>query len=110
MEPPRTTAAGPPSFRPCSGISPSTPWIGAGGLTYFSEKIAQIPPRAPAGMGALRDGEKQVGAVHPVLRELEAMARSELRPERSRPWSVPTLLLLGGESPPVYRAGIERMQ
>jgi pimeloyl-ACP methyl ester carboxylesterase len=45
-----------------------------------------------------------------VLRELEAMSRYDLRPERFRDWNVPTLLLLGGDSPPVYRAGIERMQ
>ena len=61
-------------------------------------------------MRALPDWTKQVRAVHTVLRELEAMARYELRPERFRTWSIPTLLLLGGESPPVYRAGIERMQ
>jgi len=81
-----------------------------GALTYFYGKIAQIPPRALAALRALPDWDKQVRAVHTVLRELEAMARYELRPERFRAWSVPTLLLLGGESPPVYRAGIERMQ
>jgi len=79
-------------------------------LTYFYGQIAQIPPRALAAMRALPDWDKQVRVVHTVLRELEAMARYELRPERFRTWSVSTLLLLGGDSPPVYRAGIERMQ
>src|SRR5207244_6749044 len=77
---------------------------------YFYGRIAQIPPRALTAMRALPDWTKQVRAVHTVLRELEAMARYELRPERFRTWNIPTLLLLGGESPPVYRAGIERMQ
>jgi pimeloyl-ACP methyl ester carboxylesterase len=81
-----------------------------GALTYFYGQIAQIPPRALTAMRALPDWDEQVSAVHTVLRELEAMARYELRPERFRTWSIPTLLLLGGESPPVYRAGIERMQ
>ncbi len=81
-----------------------------GALEYFYGRIAQIPPRALAAMRALPDWTKQVRAVHTVLRELEAMARYQLRPERFRTWSIPTLLLLGGESPPVYRAGIERMQ
>jgi pimeloyl-ACP methyl ester carboxylesterase len=81
-----------------------------GALTYFYEQIAQIPSRALAAMRALPDWDKQVRAVHTVLRELEAMVCYELRPERFRTWRIPTLLLLGGESPPVYRAGIERMQ
>jgi pimeloyl-ACP methyl ester carboxylesterase len=79
-------------------------------LEYFFGTIAQIPPRALAAMRALPDWKKQVRAVHTVLRELEAMAGYSLRPERFRNWSIPTLLLLGGDSPPVYRAGIERMQ
>src|SRR5262249_8547607 len=79
-------------------------------LEYFYGTIAQIPPRALAAMRALPDWKKQVKAVHTVLRELEAMAGYSLRPERFRNWSIPTLLLLGGDSPPVYRAGIERMQ
>jgi pimeloyl-ACP methyl ester carboxylesterase len=81
-----------------------------GALTYFYEQIARIPPRALTAMRALPDWSKQVRAVHTVLRELEAMARYELRPEQFQTWSIPTLLLLGGDSPPVYRAGIERMQ
>jgi pimeloyl-ACP methyl ester carboxylesterase len=79
-------------------------------VTYFYERIAQIPPRALTAMRALPDWDNQVKAVHTVLRELEAMARYELSPGRFRTWSIPTLLLLGGDSPPVYRAGIERMQ
>jgi len=81
-----------------------------GALTYFYGQIAQTPPRALTAMRALPDWSKKVRAVHTVLRELEAMARYELRPERFRTWSIPTRLLLGGDSPPVYRAGIERMQ
>jgi pimeloyl-ACP methyl ester carboxylesterase len=81
-----------------------------GALEYFYARIAQIPPRALTAMRALPDWTEQVRAVHTVLRELEAMAGYRLQPERFRAWSIPTLLLLGGESPPVYRAGIERMQ
>jgi pimeloyl-ACP methyl ester carboxylesterase len=81
-----------------------------GALEYFFGQIAQMPPRALTAMRALPDWAKQVRAVHTVLRELEAMSRYDLRPERFRDWNVPTLLLLGGDSPPVYRAGIERMQ
>ncbi len=81
-----------------------------GALEFFYGRIAQIPPRSLTAMRALPDWGKQVRAVHTVLRELEAMARYELRPERFRTWSILTLLLLGGDSPPVYRAGIERVQ
>jgi len=81
-----------------------------GALEYFYGTIAQIPPRALAAMRGLPEWKKQVRTVHTVLRELEAMAAYSLRAERFRNWSIPTLLLLGGDSPPVYRAGIERMQ
>jgi pimeloyl-ACP methyl ester carboxylesterase len=83
---------------------------GEAALEYFYGTIAQIPPRALSAMRTLPAWDKQVRAVHTVLRELEAMANYELRPERFRAWRIPTLLLLGGDSPPVYRAGIERMQ
>ena len=39
-------------------------------------------------MRALPDWTKQVRAVHTVLRELDAMARYELRPERVRAWGI----------------------
>src|SRR5438105_11521577 len=81
-----------------------------GALEYFYGRIAQIPPRALTAMRALPDWTEQVRAVDTVLRELEAMARYRLQPERFHAWNIPTLLLLGGDSPPVYRAGIERMQ
>jgi pimeloyl-ACP methyl ester carboxylesterase len=79
-------------------------------LEFFYGQIAKIPPRALTAMRALPDWSKQVRAVHTVLRELEAMAAYALDPQRFRAWNIPTLLLLGGDSPPVYRAGIERMQ
>jgi pimeloyl-ACP methyl ester carboxylesterase len=82
----------------------------AGALEFFYGRIAQIPPRALSAMRLSPDWTKQVRAVHTVLRELEAMAAYRLDPKRFGNWSIPTLLLLGAESPPVYRAGIERMQ
>jgi len=95
----------------------------------LSARLARVPgpialmldPGAPlfaAMLGGLKAGRFYVpldpvlpaARLAAVLRELDAMARYELHPERFRAWNTPTLLLLGGESPPVYRAGIERMQ
>jgi pimeloyl-ACP methyl ester carboxylesterase len=78
-------------------------------LNLFYTEVAQIPPRELLAMRALPNWNKRVNSVHTVLRELECMAQYELQTDRFRDWQIPTLLLLGGNSPPVYRAGVERL-
>jgi pimeloyl-ACP methyl ester carboxylesterase len=78
-------------------------------LNIFYSEVAQIPPRELLAMRALPSWKRRVNSVHTVLRELESMARYDLQPDRFRDWQIPTLLLLGGNSPAVYRAGVERL-
>ena len=50
------------------------------------------------------------GEEHPiVLRELESVDSFSLSPDDYRDWTIPALLVLGGESPPQYRATIEAL-
>jgi pimeloyl-ACP methyl ester carboxylesterase len=80
-----------------------------GALNTFYARVAQIPPRDLSAMRTLPDWGNRVKGVHTVLWELESMARYQLRPDRFRNWQIPALLLLGGNSPPAYRAGVEQL-
>ena len=51
----------------------------------------------------------RVAAAPTIVRELRAHQRYELRPEDFRGVKVPTLLLLGGASPPFFRAALDKV-
>jgi pimeloyl-ACP methyl ester carboxylesterase len=74
-----------------------------GAVTVFATEVLQIPPDELAVMKRLAMWSDVVNGAPVVLRELESAARYKLRPEDFQRWSIPTLLLLGGESPSQYR-------
>jgi pimeloyl-ACP methyl ester carboxylesterase len=78
-------------------------------LDVFYSEVAKIPPRQLLAMRALPRWKNEVKAVHTMLWELECIAQYEVQPDQFKNWQIPTLLLLGGKSPSVYRAGIERL-
>ena len=61
---------------------------------------AGVPPDQLARMRALPSWPNRVAAAHTVVREVRAHDDYRLRPERFTALSVPTLLLLGSDSPP----------
>jgi pimeloyl-ACP methyl ester carboxylesterase len=61
---------------------------------------AAVPPDQLARMRALPSWPNRVAAAHTVVREVRAHDDYRLRPERFTALAVPTLLLLGSDSPP----------
>lgn len=78
-------------------------------MTFMREVVRMPPPElellrsSPAWPG-------RVAAAHTLPRELRAHERYRFRPERFRDLAVPTLLLLGGESPAFFRAAISTLE
>jgi pimeloyl-ACP methyl ester carboxylesterase len=73
-------------------------------LEAFLAKMAQVPVGELAAMRSSPQWTKAASKAHTIVRELEAAATYDLRPERFHDWNIPTLLLLGGDSPQPYRA------
>ena len=71
-------------------------------------------PRAPAEqverMRSLPAWRARVGAAGTIPRELRAHDRYVFAPEKFKDAKAPVLLLLGGDSPPFFRAAIERVK
>jgi pimeloyl-ACP methyl ester carboxylesterase len=51
----------------------------------------------------------RIAAAHTLPRELRAHESYQFKPERLKDLNVPTLLLLGGDSPPFFKAAIEAL-
>ena len=56
---------------------------------------------------SLPNWQARVAAAHTIPREMRGSEGYVFEPERFRQLRVPTLLLLGGDSPPFFRAAIE---
>jgi len=78
-------------------------------LEAFLAKMAQVPVGKLAAMRSSPQWAKAASRAHTIVRELEAAASYDLRPERFHDWKIPTLLLLGGDSPQPYRATAARL-
>jgi pimeloyl-ACP methyl ester carboxylesterase len=77
-------------------------------LTFFRD-VVRVPEPQLAAMRAMPSWAGRVAAAHTLSREtrLEAEYRPDL--ERLRTLRTPTLLLLGGESPPFFREATRRI-
>jgi pimeloyl-ACP methyl ester carboxylesterase len=65
-------------------------------------EVAGVPPGAMEYMQSLPAWQARVAAAHTIPRELRAQEAYRFDPERFRDLRVPTLLLIGGESPPTF--------
>jgi pimeloyl-ACP methyl ester carboxylesterase len=65
-------------------------------------EVAGVPPGAVEYMRSLPAWQARVAAAHTIPRELRAQEAYRFDPERFRDLRVPTLLLIGGESPNTY--------
>lgn len=81
-----------------------------GVVTTFMREVPRVPPDQLDRMRSLPAWQARVGAAGTIPRELRAHDKYTFAPEKFRDVKVPTLLLLGGDSPPFFRAALERVQ
>lgn len=81
-----------------------------GVVSTFMLEIVRVAPEQLATMKKLPAWPGRVAAAPSIVRELQAQQNYELRVERFHEVKVPTLLLLGGASPPFFKAAVETVQ
>jgi pimeloyl-ACP methyl ester carboxylesterase len=79
----------------------------AGAMSSFFTGVHGIAPDNVARMHRVAAWREQLTLAPLVLRELEAVGHLQFVPHDYTGWRIPTLLLLGGDSPPPYRATAE---
>lgn len=79
-------------------------------LLIFLQEIAGIPQSEINILRSLPSWSSRVAAAHTIPREEVNVASYILNPQRFSRIETPTLLLLGGDSPPFYRAAIETLK
>jgi pimeloyl-ACP methyl ester carboxylesterase len=78
-------------------------------LSTFLREFVRMPPQELARFRASPVWPARVAVAHTLPRELGAVERYRLDPQRFQDLHVPTLLLLGGDSPPLAKAGIQAL-
>jgi pimeloyl-ACP methyl ester carboxylesterase len=78
-------------------------------LTFFRE-VVRMPEPELATLRALPNWPARVGAAHTIPRELRNSGAYAFQPERFKGLGTPTLLLLGGDSPPIFSGPIEKVR
>jgi pimeloyl-ACP methyl ester carboxylesterase len=78
-----------------------------GALEVLFRDVVGVPPDQIAGLRASPVWQARVAAAHTLARELRAEKDYVFRPERFANFRTPTLLLLGGDSPPYFKAATE---
>jgi pimeloyl-ACP methyl ester carboxylesterase len=79
-------------------------------VSTFMLEIPRVPPANLERMRALPAWAGRVAAASSIVRELRAHERYELDVGSLRTVTVPTLLLLGGASPPFFEAALVKVQ
>jgi pimeloyl-ACP methyl ester carboxylesterase len=77
-------------------------------ITLLRE-AAQVPPHEIEALRATPTWPARVAAAHTLVREERAVTAYRFDPHRFRDMTVPTLLLLGSESPLLFRSSIETL-
>jgi pimeloyl-ACP methyl ester carboxylesterase len=78
----------------------------AGVVTTFFREVVRMPPHELERFQTLPAWPTRVAAAHTLPRELRAHTRYHFAPERFAALHIPTLLLVGGDSPPFFKAAI----
>ena len=76
--------------------------------TFFSE-VVRMPPAELAMLRSLPNWPARVASAHTIPRELRASETYVLDPARFTGFEVRTLLLLGGDRPPIFQAAIDAL-
>lgn len=86
-------------------------WLDAGdreeAVRIFLQDIAQVPPHEMEILRSAPNWPARVAAAHTILREMRGSNEYVFEPARFSAVTTPTLLLLGGDSPAFFKAGIE---
>jgi pimeloyl-ACP methyl ester carboxylesterase len=75
-----------------------------GVLTMMFQMVVRMPPHEVELMQRAPDWPARVAAAHTIPRELEGAVAYRFEPARFTLLMTPTLLLVGGESPPIFTA------
>lgn len=75
--------------------------------TAFMLDVVKMPPSDLERFKAQPAWAARVAAAHTLPREFRAMEKYQFAPSRFMRFSIPTLLLIGGNSPQVFKSGIE---
>lgn len=78
-------------------------------LLLFFRDIVKMPPHEITAAQALPTWPARVAAVHTIPRELQSLDSYTFDPERFGSMETPTMLLLGGDSPPPMRTIAETL-
>jgi pimeloyl-ACP methyl ester carboxylesterase len=76
-------------------------------VTYFFQQGARMPPEQIEKLRALAAWQSRVAAAHTIPRELRMNREYTFDAKRFAEVSTPTLLLVGGASPPMFPAAID---
>jgi pimeloyl-ACP methyl ester carboxylesterase len=76
-------------------------------LTTFMTEVVRMPAEELEQFKSMPGWDARVAGAHTVVRETRMHAGYRFDPERWRDLAVPTLLLLGGLSPPIFTEAIE---
>jgi len=79
-------------------------------LLIFLQEIARIPRNEMDMLRSLPSWPSRVATAHTIPREETIVTSYVFQPERFCHMAIPTLLLLGGDSPPFYRNAIESLR
>jgi pimeloyl-ACP methyl ester carboxylesterase len=79
----------------------------AGAVITMLRDIVKVPPHELEMLRSLPSWPARVAAAHTIPRELRGSNGYVFEPERFKDLSTPTLLLLGGDSPPFLKAATE---
>jgi pimeloyl-ACP methyl ester carboxylesterase len=79
-------------------------------VSTFMSEIPRVPPAHLEKMRSLPAWPGRVAAAHTIVRELRAHQHYNLDGRAFRTLKTPTLLLLGGASPPFFRAALDKVQ
>jgi pimeloyl-ACP methyl ester carboxylesterase len=80
-----------------------------GAVITFLQDIARVPAHEMEILRAAPNWPARIAAAHTVLREMRGSNEYVFEPARFTGLTTPTLLLLGGESPPFFKAAIEEV-
>jgi pimeloyl-ACP methyl ester carboxylesterase len=80
-----------------------------GAMEEFAKGVFRTPPEELAEMKMRGMWQRMARSAPIVLRELESVDSFSLSPDDYADWTIPALLVVGGESPPQYRATIEAL-
>lgn len=78
-----------------------------GALITFMQDIVHMPPHEMETLRSSPSWPARIAAAHTILREMRGSNEYVFEPGRFSSLTTPTLLLLGGDSPAFFKAGIE---